>query len=94
VSAVKQEYQNDKQWIVLYAKIQSTWKWYELKREKGTFRYLRQNIIFVCIDQFETEKTGIAGFILEIHGLLVRKEELTEEIKRFSKYIVFNNKLM
>eukprot|EP00957_Ditylum_brightwellii_P142772 10878973-Ditylum_brightwellii.AAC.1 len=32
-------------------------------------------------DQFDTEGTRIAGFILELHGTLVRKAELALEIR-------------
>eukprot|EP00957_Ditylum_brightwellii_P150269 11443841-Ditylum_brightwellii.AAC.1 len=75
-----QETRKEKPQIVMYANIKTAWRGTDLKGGNGVLQYLRKHNIFLQIDQFNAEETGIAGFILKIHGTLVKKAELTKDI--------------
>eukprot|EP00957_Ditylum_brightwellii_P006830 517579-Ditylum_brightwellii.AAC.1 len=81
VFSVKQEMRNDKPLVIMYGTLKSTWKWKDLEGDKGIFCYIKQQNIFLCINKFDTEKTGIAGQVLKLHRTLVSKKELAQELK-------------
>eukprot|EP00957_Ditylum_brightwellii_P077596 5896077-Ditylum_brightwellii.AAC.1 len=43
--------------------------------------------MFMQIDQFNREDTGITGFVFELHATLVQKEELAHKIREVLKCV-------
>eukprot|EP00957_Ditylum_brightwellii_P094118 7165514-Ditylum_brightwellii.AAC.1 len=78
--AMKQKMHNNKSRIIMYVEVKTSWKWKGFEGDKGIYKYLRQNNIFLQMNQFDSEETGIVGYLLDLHGKLVRKEDLVLEL--------------
>eukprot|EP00957_Ditylum_brightwellii_P212220 15367097-Ditylum_brightwellii.AAC.2 len=67
--------------MIMYAKIIHQKAWKELKDSEAVMLYLRQNRVFMCIDQFNTRKVGTPGFVTKNHPKIHNMKKLRGAIE-------------
>ena len=76
--------------MIMYAKVIHQKAWKEIKDSNAVMSYLRQNHVFMFINQFNTKKVGTPGFITRVHPKIHNMKKLQEAIENGLKIVDYD----
>jgi hypothetical protein len=77
--------------ITCYVILQSKEKFNVIKYDNKVMEFLKQNQVYIRVDNYNNSPVSIPGFLIKLHPSLTRIDNLTEELTDAIKELTINN---